>query len=550
MHFRTSICRRSPSSLPACILLGLIGFAALASGSLASAQCPAWVADSAPSGSGFSLPSTVHSLAQGDLGAGAGPQVFALDNTQTLRAWNGTSWTAVPGAPAGIHMLEVGSFGAGSLQRLFAVGTHTLAMWDGLAWTTIPGIAYPGITALALLDDGSGNGNALYVGGDFELPPLPLAWRVARWDGASWTTLGETDELIGALAIHDDGGGPMLYCAGRFNSVDGVPTGVVARRNGSIWQAVGSPALVGYANALIVHDDGHGSALYVGGSSLGNLHQVLRWNGAQWGPVGLSLDNGEVLSFATFDDGGGDALYATGRFARAGTLVVNSIARWNGTAWSGLASGLIFGTAPTQVLGSGYSLVASADRASGAPELVVSGSFTTSGGLPATNVARWRGCSFDVVCAADGSDPSLVACPCGNSGAAGRGCGNSIYSAGARLTANGAPVVSADTLTLSASDVSGGVALFFQGDALDSHGVVLGDGVRCVGGSIVRLGTRAASGSIATIGFAGGTSIAGAGAVPAAGGVEFYQAWYRNSASYCTPTTFNETNAVRVLWVP
>ena len=95
-------------------------------------------------------------------------------------------------------------------------------------------------------------------------------------------------------------------------------------------------------------------------------------------------------------------------------------------------------------------------------------------------------------------------------------------------------------------------ALFFPGDAFEGNGTgaLLGDGVRCVGGNLRRLGTRAASGGVATHGFASGSSIASIGLVPAAGGVEYYQAWYRNAASYCTSDTFNLTNGVRVLWVP
>jgi hypothetical protein len=29
-----------------------------------------------------------------------------------------------------------------------------------------------------------------------------------------------------------------------------------------------------------------------------------------------------------------------------------------------------------------------------------------------------------------------------------------------------------------------------------------------------------------------------------------YQAWYRNSANYCTSGAFNLTNGLSVLWVP
>jgi hypothetical protein len=33
-------------------------------------------------------------------------------------------------------------------------------------------------------------------------------------------------------------------------------------------------------------------------------------------------------------------------------------------------------------------------------------------------------------------------------------------------------------------------------------------------------------------------------------GERIYQAWYRNTASFCAPEGFNLTNGLRVLWTP
>jgi hypothetical protein len=45
-------------------------------------------------------------------------------------------------------------------------------------------------------------------------------------------------------------------------------------------------------------------------------------------------------------------------------------------------------------------------------------------------------------------------------------------------------------------------------------------------------------------------SISVRGAVPVTGGVRLYQVWFRNSATYCTSSTFNLTNGLRVTWLP
>src|ERR1051325_6622605 len=50
-------------------------------------------------------------------------------------------------------------------------------------------------------------------------------------------------------------------------------------------------------------------------------------------PAGV---DGEVFAIAAI----GNDLYVGGRFVKAGDLVVNSIARWDGTNWSAIGSGI------------------------------------------------------------------------------------------------------------------------------------------------------------------------------------------------------------------
>lgn len=146
-------------------------------------------------------------------------------------------------------------------------------------------------------------------------------------------------------------------------------------------------------------------------------------------------------------------------------------------------------------------------------------------------------------------DGSSIACPCGNHGAAGNGCANSFEPAGANLRASGNASVSADSAHLFASGLSGSVAIFFQGSAQTAPSIV-DDGLGCVGGSIVRLGNKPASGT-SSYPQAGDASISVRGAIPAAGGSYFYQCYYRNAASaFCPPATSNRTNGLAIVWAP
>jgi hypothetical protein len=152
-------------------------------------------------------------------------------------------------------------------------------------------------------------------------------------------------------------------------------------------------------------------------------------------------------------------------------------------------------------------------------------------------------------CPGDGSG---TACPCGNNATVGSntGCISSL-GVGAHLAGSGNASISADSLVLQGSQMSNSSALYFQGTTQTSSGAgsAFGDGLRCAGGTVIRLGTVAnvggassyPSGSQVAVSIKGGLS---------AGDVRTYQVWYRNAAPFCTPSTFNLSNGVEVPWAP
>ncbi|MBI5363899.1 MAG: hypothetical protein HZA53_12020 [Planctomycetes bacterium] len=140
------------------------------------------------------------------------------------------------------------------------------------------------------------------------------------------------------------------------------------------------------------------------------------------------------------------------------------------------------------------------------------------------------------------------ACPCFNNPTAGTwvGCRSSIVTGG-RLRASGSQSIAAATLTLQGAQMPNANALYLAGTA--SANSVLGDGIFCIGGTIVRLGTK--------LNAAGASQFPDVGQVPiatrvsaVAGQTSYFTIWYRNSAAFCTPATFNDTNGWRVTWTP
>ncbi|MBK7875355.1 MAG: hypothetical protein IPJ77_06335 [Planctomycetes bacterium] len=152
-------------------------------------------------------------------------------------------------------------------------------------------------------------------------------------------------------------------------------------------------------------------------------------------------------------------------------------------------------------------------------------------------------------CAGDGLDPNVTTpCPCGNTGGPGRGCANSVNPQGALLVATGSPLP--DTMQLQGSGMPATVScIYLQGNALSD--TVFGDGVRCTGGTLLRLRTRANVGGASAFPDSTDTislSVRG-GVVPGSGVVRQYQTYYRNSAGlFCPPETFNVTNGWQVTW--
>jgi hypothetical protein len=82
---------------------------------------------------------------------------------------------------------------------------------------------------MTVYDDGFGP--ALVAAGRFEYAGGQPVQRVAKWDGSAWTALGAIDAAVNAVAVFDDPATPWpeLFAGGRFDSADGKLASNVAR---------------------------------------------------------------------------------------------------------------------------------------------------------------------------------------------------------------------------------------------------------------------------------------------------------------------------------
>lgn len=140
-------------------------------------------------------------------------------------------------------------------------------------------------------------GTTVYIGGRFTVAGNVAANYVAKWDGTSWSSLGTgrangMNDAVFSLAVNSTGD---LYAGGYFSQAGGMPASGVAKWNGRAWSNLGS----GLAN---------------------------QFSGIQPAVWALAVA------------GNGD-LYAGGIIGRAGGVVANNVAKWDGTSWSSLGTG-------------------------------------------------------------------------------------------------------------------------------------------------------------------------------------------------------------------
>jgi len=151
--------------------------------------------------------------------------------------------------------------------------------------------------------------------------------------------------------------------------------------------------------------------------------------------------------------------------------------------------------------------------------------------------------NFIAYCAGDGT---VLPCPCANDSAPGanEGCLSSL-GLGGKLVGAGIASIAADTVVLTGTQMPNSSALYFQGTTQIS--TVFGDGLRCAGGSVIRLGTKSNVGGASQYPNIGEPSISLRGLITTPG-VRYYQIWYRNAAAFCSPSTFNLSNGLEVTW--
>jgi len=208
---------------------------------------------------------------------------------------------------------------------------------DELAWIQpgyppdIPWYAFGGgtngrVTELLRLQNGD-----LIVAGEFSIAGGTVASQVARWNGSTYSALGNgvIGQVTSAIEFEGD-----IYLGGSF----GQGSADLARWTGSSWVLSSAfSSKMPYVSDLHVHN----GVLYAAGATTGfagTSYEVKRLVGGAWEMVGQQL-NGEIRAMESFDGTLVCAGAFTDIFFGQDTAIMH-VARLNGSTWEEMGSGL------------------------------------------------------------------------------------------------------------------------------------------------------------------------------------------------------------------
>ena len=216
------------------------------------------------------------------------------------------------------------------------------------------------------------SGTGTYVGGNFTLAGGAVVNSVAKWNGTAWSSLGGgVNGSVYALAVASSG---EVYVGGNLIQAGGIAVNRVAKWNGTAWSSLGTGVTggsnnYGKVNALAVASSGE---VYVGGdfSQAGGVavSNVAKWNGTAWSSLGTGITGGSnnfgnIVALAVASSG---EVYVGGFFQQAGGVAAYNVAKWNGLNWSSLGTGVNFyvfqlATGPTNQLYAGGNFTKTGD---------------------------------------------------------------------------------------------------------------------------------------------------------------------------------------------
>lgn len=363
-------------------------------------------------GGGFDAPVNALAVYDEDGPGGVAPMLFAggyfqwdassSTHLKSIAKWDGSTWRPLrdsPTSPIGTdgYVLSLLARNSAGVDELYVGGSFSdaggqaenIAKWTSF-WSSVGNPAngvHGEVHAMAMFDHDADalTADQLHVGGDFDTVGTDVVVNdIARLSGsAQWVALDSGVTTSSFISSHVSSLltlGNQLYVGGQFTEVgsSSLAANHVAAWDGSSWSALG--AGLDPVTALIAFDDSTGVAVYAASIVQTWWYQsasdsaISKWDAGagSWTSVGASA-YGSINDLHEF----AGELYTGGGFSSVGGAPASRVARYDGSNWASLATGVNASVhALTHVPDYYFNNV-----------LAAGGTFTTAGGVDAKRVA-------------------------------------------------------------------------------------------------------------------------------------------------------------------
>jgi hypothetical protein len=246
-----------------------------------------------------------------------------------IEHWNGTTWSAVPGAGSGAGAL----FGVDGVAtaELWAVGDPgLLEHWNGAIWSVVApavprggsGLAFRGVDALG--------GNDAWAVGYYGVGGT-VKTLAEHWNGSKWSVVPSPNagrQVASRLYAVSARSSSDVWAVG-FSGASGSERPLIEHWNGTAWSLAANPAngaSPAYLLGVAARTSSEGLAVGRGSGPL-----IERWTGSSWRSDAIESLDGSLSGVVSLS--ASDA-WASGIDRGSGPLIEH----WDGNAWSVIAA--------------------------------------------------------------------------------------------------------------------------------------------------------------------------------------------------------------------
>lgn len=296
--------------------------------------------------------------------------------------WDGSNWISigngaengVNGPVYGLSYINNKLIAGGSFSKAGSLEVNGLAFWDGLSWQRLGQDSLNGVRNRQITFSGdtiitagqvysmTRYGDYVVFGGYFNIVGSDTSQGIGGWNTltGSWENFNrglsnqyEEDPAYAYAMIQK---GNELYVGGKFSKAGATAARGFARWNGSQWSEVGG-GVNDWIRDLALDSQGNIIAAgYFDSAGTVAANGIAKWDGVNWQSKGGGIspypgsEKPDVRAIEIVNN----EIYVTGAFLTAGSSKVASVAKWNGTAWSTLGTGVFNNS--TGYAGTGTSL--------------------------------------------------------------------------------------------------------------------------------------------------------------------------------------------------